>query len=67
LPSTRGQIQHHHGNPLAMGNGTWRAPEVSAAAREKRLSESIVPCGGESGLLVTERWTTDDEPWYRRT
>lgn len=70
LSRTRGQVQHH-GKSVGNGDGTWRASKVSAAARltkrlfsevsgEKPGSESIVPCGGESGLLVTERWTTDD-------
>jgi hypothetical protein len=32
LPSTRGQVQHH-GKSVGNGDGTWRALEVSAAAR----------------------------------
>ena len=44
-----------------------RIESIGGGPLKKRLSESIVPCGGESGLLVTERWTTDDERWCRRS
>ena len=47
LPSTCGQVQHH-GNPLAMGTGPGVQRKCWRRHAKKCLSESIVPCGGES-------------------